>query len=155
MKRFFIVLAFVLSLNLPLHAQDHVDQDIALLRTDIKTDKATLITVNMKFTAEESAAFWPVYKKYEDELSAIGDTRLAIIKDYAQNFETMTNDKASELTEQWFQTEEQRLHLKEKYFGELQKVLPAKTAARFIQVENRLNLLLDLQLAGAIPLVRK
>ena len=154
-KALLLLIAIVSFTNFSTWAEDSVEQEVALLRSDIQKEKVTLITLNMEFTAEEASLFWPVYKRYEEELTKIGNQRVAMMKDYAQNFETMTDEKAKELTQKWFKTEEQRLQLKKKYFEEIEKVLPPRTAARFIQVENRLNMLLDLQLAAETPLVIK
>jgi hypothetical protein len=153
MNRIFILLLGIFT-GLPLFA-DSVDSDIALLRSDISKDKVSLITANMHFTPEEAGAFWPVYKQYDAELSKIGDERVALIKDYAANQQSMTDAKAKELTDKWLDTEEKRLALKKKYVAEFEKVLSGKTTARFLQVENRINMLLDLQVASAVPLVTK
>jgi hypothetical protein len=154
MNRIFILIVLGLVTALPVFA-DSVDNDIALLRSDISKDKVSLITANMAFTPEEAGAFWPVYKQYDAELSKIGDERVALIKDYAANQQNMTDAKARELTDKWLDTEEKRLALKKKYMAEFEKVLSAKTTARFLQVENRINMLLDLQVASAVPLVTK
>src|SRR3990172_1846486 len=96
-----LLIAIVLFLNFPTWAEDPVDQEVALLRSDIQKDKVNLITLNMDFTADEAARFWPVLKRYEEELMKIGDQRVALMKDYAQNFENMTDEKAKELTQKW------------------------------------------------------
>lgn len=149
------VMVFAIPVFAQTQSQAQMDQDIALMKKDIQADKATLITANMEFTADEAAAFWPVYKVYEDSLSKVGDKRIALIKDYAQNYGSMTNEKATELIQGLFDTEAQRLQLKKDLFQNLLKVMPAKNAARMIQVENRLNMLIDLQLVSGIPLVSK
>jgi hypothetical protein len=78
---------------------------------------------------------------------------LAIIKDYAENFEAMTNEKAKELMDRSIKNNENVLKLKKKFFKEFQKVLPAIKAARFMQVENQIGLLVDLQIASELPLI--
>ena len=148
MKKVIILLILVLTMSL--FAQDDF---IELLRQDLKTQKVAIITEAMEFTEDESNAFWPVYRKYDFELTKLGDENLAIIKDYAANYENMTNEKAKELMDRSIKYRENVLKLRKKYFKEFQKVLPAIKAARFIQVENQIGLLVDLQIASELPLV--
>jgi hypothetical protein len=75
--------------------------------------------------ATQVAAFWPVYKKYEAELAKIGDERYAGIKDYAANYGSLTDAKATELTDRALGFVEKRLALIKRYVGELRGVLPA------------------------------
>lgn len=125
-----------------------------LLRTDLKTQKAALITATMEFTEQESEVFWPIYREYELELSKLGDARIALVKEFADNYAAMTNEKAGELAEKSFDLQEERTSLLEKYYKRLAKALSPKTAARFAQVENQINLLIDTQIAQSIPLIK-
>jgi hypothetical protein len=145
-----LVILFVLLSSMSLFAQDDF---IELIRQDLKTQKVAVITETMNFTEAESNAFWPVYREYDFEATKLADERLAIIKDYAANFENMTDAKAKELIDRSIKNQENRLKLRKKYFKEFLKVLPAIKAARFAQVDNQLNLLLDLQIASELPLV--
>ena len=148
MKKLLILLVLVFAFSL--QAQDDF---IELLRQDLKTQKVAIITEAMNFTEEESNTFWPVYRKYDFEASKLGDERLAIIKDYADNYDKMTDEKAKELMDRNIKLQEQRLKLSKKFYKEFQKVLPAIKATRFIQVDNQLNLLLNLQIASELPLI--
>ena len=148
MKKLLILLVLVFAFSL--QAQDDF---IELLRQDLKTQKVAIITEAMNFTEEESNTFWPVYRKYDFESSKLGDERLAIIKDYADNYDKMTDEKAKELMDRNIKLQEQRLKLSKKFYKEFQKVLPAIKATRFIQVDNQLNLLLNLQIASELPLI--
>jgi hypothetical protein len=133
-----------------LYAQDDF---IELLRQDLKTQKVAIITEAMEFNEAESNTFWPVYRNYDFELSKLGDDRLSIIKDYADNYENMTNEKAKELMDRSIKNQESVLKLRKKYFKEFQKILPVIKAARFMQVENQIGLLINLQIASELPLV--
>jgi hypothetical protein len=108
----------------------------------------------MQFTNEEANAFWPVYREYEFEFAKIGDARIALIKDYARNYETMTDEKAKELIQKALKLEGRRTKLKRKYFRKFDRVLPSKTVAKFFQLENQINLLIDLQIASELPLIK-
>ena len=133
--------------------QADVDKMIELVRKDVRADKADIVSKTMKLDASQAAAFWPVYKAYEAERQALGDQRLFVIQDLAEHFETMNDAKAKGLLERSLAIEEQRVTLQKKYKDEFLKVLPAKTVARFFQVDSRLNNLINLQVSSQIPLV--
>ena len=128
---------------------------LELLRSDIKTEKVALLTEAMEFTPEEAEIFWPIYREYDLELAKLGDTRLALIKDFAANYENMTEAKAKELAQKTFKLDADRLKLQQKYYQKVEKALSATEAARFIQVERQIRLLIDLQIAAEMPLIRK
>jgi hypothetical protein len=127
---------------------------IELLRSDVKAQKVKLMTEGMNLSDEDAAVFWPVYRKYQYELDALNDELLEALKDYARNYENLTSQKATELAKKSFELQERKLKLRKTYFEECNKVLPPKMAARYAQLDNRINLLLDLQLASRVPLVK-
>lgn len=124
-----------------------------LLRTDLRLKKEQIIKETMQLNEQQAAAFWPIYHEYEAEQSKLGDEKLAIIVDYAQNFLTMTNEKADQLVQSVMQLDEKRMALREKYYGILKKSLPAILVVRFFQVENQIQLLVDLQIAANLPII--
>jgi len=130
-----------------------VDKLIELVRKDVRGQKADIIAKTMNFDAAQAAAFWPVYKAYEAERQALGNERLGVIQDLAEHFESLNDAKAKGLLDRSLVIEEKRVALEKRYAGEFLKVLPAKTVARFLQVESRLNNLINLELSSQIPLV--
>ena len=142
----------LLAAAVPVQAQG--EQYLELIRQDLKTAKTAYMTEGMALTTEQGDVFWPIYREYQAELSKIGDRRIANIKDYAEHYEAMTGEKASEIIKKSFKNRKDTLGLLEKAAKKVSKELDPVTAARFIQVENTLNLLIDLQLAGEIPLFK-
>ena len=126
---------------------------VQLLRSDIREQKVALISGMMQFSEADDQKFWPVYREYEGDLSAINDERLALIKEYAQTYEKMTDEIANRLAHAVLDLEARRNALKTKYYERLTTILPARTAARVLQVENQILLLLDLQIAASLPIV--
>lgn len=126
---------------------------VELLRTDIRQQKVAPISGMMQFSEADDQKFWPVYREYEGELSAINDERLALIKEYAQTYEKMTDPIANRLAHAVLDLEARRNALKTKYYERLTTILPAHTAARVLQVENQILLLLDLQIAASLPVI--
>jgi len=138
----------------PQAAPANLDEYMKLARTGIQQEKSQIIGAALELDATEAAAFWPVYKKYEGELAAIGDKRYAGIKDYAASYGKLTDAKATELVDGALGLEEQRLALIKRYLGEFRKVLPAVKAARWYQTEMALNKIVDLRLAAEVPLAK-
>lgn len=133
--------------------EQDVQTIIELMRKDVRAEKADIVAKTMELDTDQAAAFWPVYKKYEAEAKALGDERLAIITDYAESFDTLTDEKAKDLVTRAVALDGKEHALKERYLEEFLAVLPAKVVARFYQVENRINNLIDLELSSQIPLV--
>ena len=135
------------------------DEDVArildLVRADIAQQRVDLISTAMRFEPSESAAFWPSYREFEAELTDIADGRLAVIRDFAANFETMSDAKARELGEQGLALAGRRHELRQQYFARLADEISPIIATRFLQVDNQIQMILDLQLAAEIPLIQK
>jgi len=130
------------------------DSDIQLLRSDVQAEKNDIITHTMAFTDQESAAFWPVYRDYAHDQQVIGDDRWKLIKDYAANYDTLDDAKAEDLAKQMFSIESKTIKLREDYWPKFEKAIGGKRAAKFYQVDNRLSLIINLELSSEIPLVR-
>ena len=128
---------------------------IELLRSDLRAQKVAVITAVMQFTDAEDAAFWPVYRQYETELAAINNDRMALIKEYALAYETLTDRTADRLAQRALGLEARRHALTASYYERFKVVVPPKTAARFLQVEHQILLLLDLQIAASLPVVSR
>jgi hypothetical protein len=129
------------------------DTDIQLLRSDLRGDKNQIIADTMKLTDAESVAFWPVYRSYTHDQQVIGDDLVQLLKDFAKNYDTMDDANAEDMMQRLINIQDRTLNLKEDYWPRFQKALGAKRAAKFYQVDNRLALMVNLQLASSIPLI--
>lgn len=129
------------------------DTDIQLLRSDLQSGKNRVIADTMKFSDPESSAFWPIYRDFARDQQALGDERLGVIKDYAQHLDTMNDATAKELSQRMFEIESKTVNLRRDYWPKFEKALGAKRAAKFYQVDNRLSLMINVQLAAEIPLI--
>ena len=129
----------------------NIEAYIALLRKDVRTEKAKLLGTVMQFDAEDAAKFWPIYRDYDVELSKLNDMRVANIQEYAKSYTTMTDDKADELIKNAMSYQKQRGELLAKYYERVKQDLGAITAARFVQVEHQLLTIIDLKIASALP----
>ena len=127
---------------------------IELARSDLKTQKTLIIAQNIQFTDDEAAEFWPLHSEYNLALNRLLDERLRLLNEYAGFYKTMTDQQATTLANKVFAWEEKRTKLKRTWFKKFSKVVPAKKAAQFFQIENQLNAVLDLQLAASLPLIK-
>lgn len=122
-----------------------------LLRADVKAKRVAIITEIMQFDDAEAATFWPIFREYDLALSKIGDEKVRLIEDYIRNYNKITDDKAAELMTAAFALEKQRADLKKDYFDRMSKALSARTAARFFQVENQIQQIVDLKISASLP----
>jgi hypothetical protein len=150
----FPMLNLFASAQTPNSSATHVtDTDIQLLRSDVQGDKNKIIAATMQFTDAESDAFWPIYRDYSYDQQVVGDERVKLIKDYAENYDTMDNTKAKDMVKRMIDIDTKTLNLREDYWPKFMKALGAKRAAKFYQVDNRLNLIINVQLSSNIPLI--
>jgi len=154
--------AFVLlvSLSTAASAQDALDEQkaldaqIALVRQSAQTDRKILILSNVNFTSDESAQFWPAWNEYRAAVSANGDRLLALIKDFATNYKNMTDLKANRLLTDSFAIQMQDVVIKQNFSKKIDTFMPTTKVMRVIQIENKLDAAIDMQLAAEIPLVK-
>ena len=125
-----------------------------VIRADMRAKHAELISKVMVLSEKEAQAFWPIYRDYERDLMKLNDERLALIKDYAGHYENMSEEKANELAQKSLDWQAGRVKLMRHYYKQFSKALTPKTAAKFFQVENQLWLIMDLQIASELPLVK-
>ena len=130
--------------DLSAHADDHAVRALVLIKLDYRF-QADLVEVQAVADVIVGA----------DRLRIeLNDLKLALIEQYAATYENMTDKQASDLAKKSFDLEEKKTDLKRQYFKKFAKVIPAKKAARFFQIDNQLNMALDLQVAAALPLIK-
>jgi len=135
-------------------AQDkNIKEYIELLRSNVQQQKAEIMGAVMLLDVDEAAKFWPIYSEYDAELTKLNNMRFANIQEYATNYDKMTDAKADELVQNAFDFRKQRSELLAKYYGRVKAALGAIQAARFLQVEDQLLLIIDLQIQSALPVV--
>jgi hypothetical protein len=130
------------------------DEDIALLRQDLRAKKMQVIGQNMSLSDDEAHKFWPVYNHYVKDLQEVNNQKYALLKQYAQMWSTMTDQDAVIYVRNWLEVDQQVQALRVKYVPVVNQVLPGKKAATFFQLDRRLNMIIDLQLFSQIPLAK-
>ena len=129
------------------------DQDIQALRHDLRAQRKEITAQNMTLTADEATKFWPIYDQYRQEAIKPNDERWALIKDYAANYNTMTDAQAQDYIKRSTAVDQQLLSLRMKYVPIFEKVISPKKTALWFQIDHRIDLLINLQLSAIIPMV--
>lgn len=152
MKKSLLVSIVILFSSIQLFAQSDSDY-IEIVRDVLKTEKKAAIAEVMELSDTESGAFWALYNEYNSELSKVQDLRIATIKDFAANYENMTNEKADELWKNSLVFQQNLLKLKKSYYKKFKKIIPSGKAVQYFQVENKIEALVNANLALEIPLI--
>jgi hypothetical protein len=130
------------------------NQDMDLLRKDIRSRKKQIIAANLKLTDAEATKFWPIYDQYTAELMKINDKKFGLIQDYADHWGTMTDEQASSYLRSWLDVDIAITQLRQKYVPIVSQVLNGKKSATFFQLDRRISMMVDIQLASQIPIVQ-
>ncbi len=142
-----------LAFSAAARAGDADEASMAILRDTIQSNKKALVAVNLTLTDEEARSFWPIYDRYQADLSAVQGRLLRVIEDYAANFGSMTDEKANQLVDDYLAAERDRAEVRQKYRDPLAKVLPGRKLMRFYQIENKIQAVLRYELAKTIPVI--
>jgi hypothetical protein len=133
--------------------EQQLDLQIKMLRQDLRSQRKQVIAANMNLSDTEAEKFWPTYQRYVDELVQNNNTKYELIKQYLQA-DKLSDAEAETLSKRWIQVDEAVVQLRLKYLPIFRQILSAKSTARFFQLDRRVQMMIDLQLASAIPLVQ-
>ena len=129
------------------------DQDVEMLRSNLRAQRKQIMAENMTLTADEATKFWPIFDQYRKEAIKPNDDRWAVIKEYAANYNTMTDAQAQDYMKRANAVDEQLLALRMRYVPVFEKVISAKKTALWYQIDRRIDLLINLQLSAEIPMI--
>lgn len=129
------------------------DANVQLMRQDIRAERKKIVAANMPLTETEATKFWPVYDRYIAETVKVNDSRYSLVKEYARTYQSMTDDQADSFIRKWLALDKDNTDLRMRFIPEFNKVLPEKKTAMFFQIDRRLGMMIELQLASQVPLV--
>ena len=136
----------------PTEAQ--VREAAALTRAQLQSDRQAVVAANLPLNGEQAAAFWPVYREYRNALAAAGDRATNLILAYSKNYETLTDQQATQMLDEWLSIKQQELKVKADWAPKFRQVLPSRLVTRFYQIENKLDTIVMLDTVTGIPLVK-
>ena len=132
---------------------ENANSDAQLTKEAVMANKKLLISANMDLSEEEKSAFWPVYDEYQKIIVKLNLRTIALIEVYAKSFDSMSDEKAGKLLDEFLSIEEDTLALKQKFIPKFEKVLPKRKVARYYQIEEKLKAIVNFELVNKIPLV--
>ncbi len=151
MKKLVLSLAFALLAGVVFSqsANDYME----VQRAALKTEKKAIVAEAMQLTEEESTIFWPLYNEFNEKKYIINTKVYNLIKKYANEFETLTNEQAVELWNESMKIENENSKLNAAYFKKFLKVMDGKKVVRYFQTENKIADIVNYQITMEVPLV--
>lgn len=135
------------------HALAQSQNDIALTRAEIQTERQAIVAENLPLEDAQAKAFWPLYRDYRAELSKVGDRFMSLVESYAKSLDTLTDAQAQSMLDEFFAIQKEELKIKSGWAPKFAKVISPKAVLRFYQIENKLDAALRFEAADVIPLV--
>jgi hypothetical protein len=132
----------------------NLEPAIKMLRAEIGQDRRNIVAASMLLTPSEGKTFWPLYDQYRAEAHKLGDRKVRLISDFVANRDSMSQEQAEKLTEDALAIESERISLKKDYVSKMSKVLSARTVGRFFQIDNKLDVIVEAELAARVPLMQ-
>jgi hypothetical protein len=155
MKRVCILLVIALVAAVPdASAQLEDERAVELTRSAIQAERQAILAANLELDEDESAVFWPLYQEYRDALESAINTRVDLLNQYFASYETLTDKEALALLDKHIAWENEVLKIRSTYAKKMRKAISGKTVARFFQIENKMDLIVEYELAGEIPLIK-
>lgn len=130
------------------------DRAVQLTRSAIQAERQAIIAANLELSEKENAVFWPLYEEYRNALESAIKTRVDLLNQYFSSYETLTDQEATALLEKHLAWEKEVLKVRSTYAKKMSKALSGKTVAKFFQIENKMDIIVEYEMAGEIPLIK-
>ena len=156
MKRSLVLLALAISLGLTPNARAQIEgsEAIRLTRSAVQAERQAIIAANLQLDETERAVFWPLYQEYRNDLDVAINSRVDFLNQYFASYETLTDKEAVALLEQHLAWEQEVLKIRTKHAKKMSKALSGRTVAKFFQIDNKMDIIIDYEMAGEIPLIK-
>jgi hypothetical protein len=135
---------------------DKPASNLEIVHEKLKADKKLIVAKYMELTESEAKKFWPVYEEYQNDLQRSNERLLRLLESYAADYrnKSLTDEKAKKLLDEWIAVEQEEGKRRSTHAPKVLQALPAKKAARYLQIENEYRILLRYDLAATVPLVQ-
>lgn len=147
-----IILAVFAITTMSISFAQNSNDDVEILRDLAAAERKALVAENMMLTDEESTTFWPLYDAYRSEVRELGTKRIALLEKFAENYEKMDDANAVEIMDQYFKNQSEAIKIQNTHRVKMQKSLPGKLVLRYMQIENKMNAIIEFGMAAEIPL---
>jgi len=132
---------------------ERVRNEIELTRSAIETRRTDIVGQVMHLTTAQSNKFWPLYREYRGEVGKLNDQAVHTVMKLAGRGTPLSDDDAKRLLDQFFKNQQQRIDIQKKYAKKFGDVIPGKQVARLFQLENKMDAVMEYELAGNVPLI--
>jgi len=149
-----LVIAICLVVVPSAWSQFEDDRAVQLTRSAIQAERQAILATNLELSEKESAIFWPLYEEYRNALESAVNTRVDLLNQYFASYETLTDQEATALLDKHLAWGKEVLKVQSTYAKKMSKELSGKTVARFFQIENKMDIIVEYELAGEIPLIK-
>jgi hypothetical protein len=149
-----LVIAVCLAVAPNAWSQLEDQRAVELTRSAIQAERQAILAANLDLDEKEAAAFWPLYQEYRQALESAINTRVDLLNQYFANYETLTDQEAIALLNQHIAWKKEALKIRSTYANKMSKALSGKTVARFFQIENKMDIIVEYEMAGEIPLIK-
>ena len=149
------IMLITLGFAIPGMAQNKSTNNLEIMHEKLKADKKLIVAKYMELTESEAKKFWPVYEEYQKNLQKLNERLQSLLQNYATEYQSnsLTDGKAKKLLDEWIVLDKDEASHRKTYAAKVLKVLPAKKAARYLQIENEARVLVKYDLAKTVPLV--
>ena len=151
-----LVASLLMGSAVSVPAQDKPANNLEIIHEKLKADKKLIVANYMELTESEAKKFWPVFEEYQKDLQKINQRLLNLLQSYAADYrnKSLTDEKAQKLLDEWIALEKDDAKHRRSYTPKVLQALPAKKAARYLQIENEYRMLMRYDLAATVPLVQ-
>jgi hypothetical protein len=127
--------------------------EMQLTRDEVQAKRTELLTEYLTLTTQESDQFWPVYRQYRADVGQLSDKTIQRVMNFTELVSEPTDKDAKDLVDGYLKDQKTRIDLQRKYLGKFEKILPPRKLVRYYQLENKMDAVVNLGLAGSVPLV--
>ena len=152
MKKTTIIALFLIVFSAGAFAQT-TDDYMEVMRSVLKTEKKVAIAEAMELTKTESEPFWNLYNEYNEKMYKVQNNRIKAIKEFSDNYENLSNEKADEIWNLMLQFKAESAKLEKTYYKKFKKILPTSKAVKYFQAENKMEALISAKIAMEIPMI--
>lgn len=128
--------------------------DMQALRTAVKSDKKAHVASVLQLTEPEAKRFWPLYEAYQRTVDGANRERTLALEGLIATDKPISDLYARNLAKELVAADEAEVRARRKLYNGLMRALPAKKAARYLQLEAKIRSVQAYDVAAAIPLVR-
>jgi len=134
--------------------QGDITSDIELTRASIQVRRQALVTAAMDLAPKDADVFWPLYREYREEMAKVNDRFVRLLVGYLENYDSLTDEAARKMLDEYLSIDRARNGVKSTFVPRFGKVIPAKQVTRFFQIDNKLDAVINAELAKLVPLAR-